>query len=691
MVTEAAAEAAAPKAQDEAGTPPSDRPFRPDIQGLRALAVCLVVLFHAGASGISGGFVGVDVFFVISGFVITGLLLRESEATGHTSLVAFYGRRIRRILPAASLVIVVTVALAAIFLGLLERNQTAIAGIWASLFLANFHFIVSGTNYLASQQLPSPLQNFWSLAVEEQFYAVYPVTFLALSAWTSRKTFRTRLIVFLGIVIVASFAYSVTITSSDPSEAFFSPLTRAWELALGAMIATAAVYLSRIPTAIAGAMTWIGLGGIITASVVFTSATPYPGWAVALPVIGTGLVIAGGTARPSWGAERALGIRPVQYIGLISYSLYLWHWPILVIAAEHEGAGSLPFVQNIPWVILSVVLAVATYRLLENPIRHSRFFSARLPLTLALGAVLVVSSLGFSAIVAVLNPLTSAAQLEQAASGTRCLVPSMHLVTNLRDTYLNGPHQTLPTPGTKPVRIDVIGDSTACTILPGLMAVAPSFGAQVGNGAVDGCGIVSGRIAPIYVNGVDVERLTGSCQAEALSAETASINAQDPNVIVWMSSWERQSIVSTGTGGNRILLSGTPQWRKEMFSRIDARITSLTSTGAKVVFVLSPPRAYPGSTQQSMADAAKTARLNSLLREVATRHSGRVGVVDLSPRVCPTGPPCPGTIAGINVRVDRDHYGDAGSLFAGSWLFPRILQTASGANPAAGAATTTIP
>ena len=371
MVIEAAPDGVVPGTTDEAGTPPGDRAFRPDIQGIRALAVTLVVLFHAGVSWASGGFVGVDVFFVISGFVITGLLLRESASTGQTSLVAFYGRRIRRILPAATLVIIATLVGSSIFLELLERHQTAVSGQWASIFLANFHFIVSGTNYLASQELPSPLQNYWSLAVEEQFYVVYPVAFLALATWSSRWSFRARLMVFLGIVIGCSFTYSVTLTGSDASAAFFSPLTRAWGFALGGIIAAGAIYFHRIPDALAATMTWVGLGAIVFAAVDYTSATSYPGWAVAVPVIGTGMVIVGGTTRPSWGAERALGVRPVQYLALISFSLYLWHWPILVIAAEHVGVSSLPASQNIKWVVLSVILAIVTYHLVENPVRHS--------------------------------------------------------------------------------------------------------------------------------------------------------------------------------------------------------------------------------------------------------------------------------------------------------------------------------
>ena len=166
---------------DEAGTAPEDRNFRPDVQGLRAVAVVLVVLFHAHVPGLTGGYVGVDVFFVISGFVITGVLLRERASTGSTSILSFYGRRVRRIIPAATLVIIAAVVTSYALLGALSGNQTAGDARWASVFLINIHFASVGTNYLSSQLPPSVLQNYWSLAVEEQFYLVYPTIFLVVA------------------------------------------------------------------------------------------------------------------------------------------------------------------------------------------------------------------------------------------------------------------------------------------------------------------------------------------------------------------------------------------------------------------------------------------------------------------------------------------------------------------------------
>ena len=213
---------------NEAGTAPGDRRFRPDVEGLRAVAVVLVVLYHAGLKGLTGGYVGVDVFFVISGFVITGVLLREQAATKGVSIIGFYGRRSRRIIPAATLVIIVTVALTYFFLGVVYGNQTATDARWTAVFLANFHFSSVGTNYLAAQQPPSPLQNFWSLAVEEQFYLVYPTLVLLISAVRTRVSLQARLAVSLTAVIAVSFALSVVQTGSNPTVAYFSPLTRAW-------------------------------------------------------------------------------------------------------------------------------------------------------------------------------------------------------------------------------------------------------------------------------------------------------------------------------------------------------------------------------------------------------------------------------------------------------------------------------
>jgi len=380
---------------DESGTAPGDRKFRPDVEGLRALAILLVVLFHAGVPHLTGGFVGVDVFFVLSGFVITGLLLREHASSGRTGLSAFYGRRSRRILPAATLVLIATVLASYHWLGFLTGNETARVSRTASLFYANFHFISAGTNYLASQAPPSALQNFWSLSVEEQFYIVYPTLFLvAAIAWKS-VDIRLKMTIVLVISIVISFLWSIHQTSANSVAAFFSPFTRAWELALGALVAVSSLWLAKTPRPLAMVFTWVGLSGILLAAFFYNSQTPYPGSAVALPVVSTALIIAGGMARPRAGAETVLSIAPLQWLGKLSYSLYLWHWPILIIAAQYAGQ-SLSVKDNLFWVLVALVLSVGSYFLVERPIRHLRLLVRSRALSLLMGAVLIGMSLGLA-------------------------------------------------------------------------------------------------------------------------------------------------------------------------------------------------------------------------------------------------------------------------------------------------------
>ena len=332
---------------------------------------------------------------MISGFVITGVLLREREQGHGNSLLNFYGRRFRRILPAATLVIIVTVVASYGVLGVVGGDRSAVDGRWAAIFLANFHFASIGTDYLTAQQAPSPLQNFWSLAVEEQFYFAYPTLFL-LVAWVPlRLAFRARLLIGLSAVIVASFTLSVLQTSTDPTVAYFSPFTRAWELALGALVAVATPWLLRTSQQWAAGLTWAGLGAVVVAAVTYSTSTPYPGWHVAVPVVGTALVIAGGTAAPPGGVEILLRTVGFRHLGRWSYSLYLWHWPILILAAEGAGRSTLPVPEALGWVLVSLLAAIVTFHLVENPIRHLAFARRHRWSSIGLGLGLIALTLAF--------------------------------------------------------------------------------------------------------------------------------------------------------------------------------------------------------------------------------------------------------------------------------------------------------
>lgn len=368
--------------------------FRPDIEGMRAVAVGLVLLYHGFHAPFTGGFVGVDVFFVISGFLITNLLLHEKARNGGISVSRFYARRVRRILPAATLVVLATVFASYRWLGFIAGNEIAEDAKWAAVFTANIHFGRLGTDYLGSKLPPSPLQHMWSLGVEEQFYLVWPGLFLALVLVVKGARQRKALAILLPAIIGCSLAWSVIETRSNATWAYFSPLTRAWELALGALVAVLATAVARVrPSWLIELLSLCGIGGIIVSALVLNSSTHYPGSAVILPVTSTAVLIAAGCANPRTLVGRALAVRPMQWVGARSYSLYLWHWPFLIIAAEYTG-HDLSAIQNTGLLLLALAATALTYQLVENPVRRAHVLATRTKLTLAIGVVLIIITVG---------------------------------------------------------------------------------------------------------------------------------------------------------------------------------------------------------------------------------------------------------------------------------------------------------
>jgi peptidoglycan/LPS O-acetylase OafA/YrhL len=371
-----------------------DRKFRPDVEGLRAVAIVTVVLYHAAIPGFGGGYVGVDVFFVISGFVITELLLRQVDRYGRPQFGTFYARRARRILPAAGLVVVVAVLATYKWLGFIRGDEVADDARWVAVFLGNVHFAAIGTNYFQSQLPPSPLQNYWSLAVEEQFYLVYPTAILLLTLAWRAYDLRRKVMLFTGAVVILSLAWCIHATVADGASAYFVIWTRAWELALGGFVAAGAGLWAKIKPQVAVSVSWLGLAAIVFATTKFSSAMEYPGWRAAVPVGGAALVILGGTAYRRFGAEAILGRRLPGLIGRLSYSIYLWHWPVLMIASQ-AAAKPLSLGQRAFWLAVSIAAAVITYLLVENPVRYSKRLSKSWILSVALGGLIVIAILVF--------------------------------------------------------------------------------------------------------------------------------------------------------------------------------------------------------------------------------------------------------------------------------------------------------
>lgn len=361
---------------------------RGDIEGLRAVAVLLVVAYHAGVTQLSGGFIGVDVFFVISGFLITSLLLREVEQSNTVSLTYFWARRVRRILPMSVLVVVVTV-IASIFMLEEQRIENLAAVTLGALgFCANFVLYFTTGEYLADVTLPSPLQHYWSLAVEEQFYIVWPLIVFALAKYT-RDMFRNLLLMVIVLGGGFSLVASITITPENPGAGYYLPHTRAWELLIGAGLAVLFSQVKAIPQQIRGVAGWLGLGVIGLSAWQFDSNTDFPGYAALLPVLGTAAVIA--SSGSIIGPERMLSFRPLQYIGARSYSFYLWHWPVLVLFEAHFGL--LSGLETAILMGMSFALSMVTYDLVEQPIRTSAYLAHTSKRTLTAGVTVVAVSL----------------------------------------------------------------------------------------------------------------------------------------------------------------------------------------------------------------------------------------------------------------------------------------------------------
>lgn len=351
---------------------PGTSRFRPDLEGLRGVAILLVLLCHAGIPGVESGFVGVDVFFVLSGFLITGLLITEHHRSGRIGLRTFYVRRARRILPAAVVVQLSTLLAAQFILSPLDLPRITDDTLAAGLSIANIRFALEATDYFAAGTA-SPVLHFWSLAVEEQFYLVWPALLL-LAAHLRRPGIGMAPLVIA--ILVGSFLLNLAITSSSGPWAYYSLPTRAWQLAAGGLLALAIPRLGSMPRSLAAIVGWSGVGLLAAALVLIGPTTPYPGIAALLPTLGTlGIIASGGRAASP--GRLLLILPPLRWLGRISYSLYLWHWPILVLgsaafgqsASADESAGA-NLLLRVGLVFVAVVAATLSWRVVEEPFRR---------------------------------------------------------------------------------------------------------------------------------------------------------------------------------------------------------------------------------------------------------------------------------------------------------------------------------
>jgi peptidoglycan/LPS O-acetylase OafA/YrhL len=374
--------------------PQGPRKFRPDIEGLRAIAVLCVVIAHSKI-GLESGFIGVDVFFVISGFLITGHLYKEALKHGTIHMLQFYSRRILRILPASIFVILATLLAAYLYLSPLQLANYGLDGLFSSLSGMNYRLAQSGTDYFNTATLPSPFVHYWSLAIEEQFYFIWPFIILILTKLFGKsKHFKSILTFILLGIIGASLYYSHITTQVSQTWAYFGLLTRAWELGIGAILAINMNLFARIPSRVSAFLSWIGLGGLITGLIVINESTTYPGvWAL-IPTLSTALIIAVGTNYNKYSVETIFKHGIFQWIGKISYSWYLVHWAFFVIFlfdAERTGFG-----EKFGAIIMTFWLAHISYFLVELTTRYNELLKKSMRRVYAMGLSLILVAASIS-------------------------------------------------------------------------------------------------------------------------------------------------------------------------------------------------------------------------------------------------------------------------------------------------------
>ena len=604
--------------------------FRPDIQGLRAIAVLAVILNHADLPFVAGGYVGVDVFFVISGFLITSHLLRSLESDGRIGFATFYARRARRILPASFTVLALSIVGALLFVPPLLRIQVFHDAIATALYVPNYAFAIQGTDYLA-ETTPSVFQHYWSLGVEEQFYLVWPLLLLTIFVLGRRS--RTGLITALCLVVGVSFAACIVLTVHSQPWAFFSLWTRAWELGLGGLVAVIPSP-RRLPPLLAGIIAWAGLVGIVAACTLYSSTTAFPGYAALLPVAATALMIFAGAVPTRGGPLRALSTPPAQFLGLISYSLYLVHWPILVLVQASIGYYSpLPVWATSLLVAASIPLAWALYRFVENPARNSPWLkrsSRRTLLSAGVGSVILAGLAAVAIAVTVALPLSAGQTVTQSAPSDPPIatpfVPAnlkpdlQHAADDNPAIYANGcevgfaqttPHPCVEGADGRP-RIVLFGDSHAAQWYPALAKIASTENYQLETETKSGCPSIAVEVAR---NGIDYE----ACDAWRDNV-IADLRANPPALVVISNygnpvfndptkpsaQWARgmKDTIRRLTTKTRVaVIADTPDLRTSPIVCLSANTTSANSCGRPSSLALDSPGRIPGQTPADLTGA----------------------------------------------------------------------------------------
>ncbi len=636
--------------------------YQPALDGLRAIAVIAVVLYHLGYGWARGGFLGVDTFFVLSGYLITSLLLLEWQGERTLALLAFWGRRMRRLLPAVLLLLGATAMAAATFVPKLELGRLRGDALSGLFDVANWRFITSGQSYFDLFSAPSPLRHLWSLAIEEQFYVAWPVIVM-LTLRFARGAHRA-----LGGVCVVGIVASVTAMgmlyqAGDPSRAYYGTDARVHTILVGALLAIA-LHRRPLPQRVRRLSSVIGSLALVGAIGCFAAVSErawflYHGGSLlfaclVVPVIVMSAGSGGGIARVM------LSFPALRWIGRISYGIYLWHWPMIVwLTPARLGFDGV--MVDVVRVAAALALATASFYLIERPIRHASFAGfprrAGAAVTAAIVAVALIGA-------------TANAQAQPSYYGTGETASSLCVPTKAEAQAVQAEIAATGGKGTQRLvaghRVLLIGDSTACSLFPALRAVGALHGVRVANGTVVGCGVVGDHYSAFKLR-------TYHCHDFATQVEQTAFAAARPDIVVWSSSWER-----TGIEINKQLVDPTsPRWNIEIRRRMADVVHRFAASGAHVVMLTQPPfgAGVDPATGKPTASALFFTRLNALEAQFAREHPNDVTLVDLADLVCPNGGPCRAKVDGGAVRVDGAHFAVHGAVWVARWLLPQVVGT----------------
>ena len=684
-----------------------DLGYQPALDGLRAIAVLAVVLYHDDYTWARGGFLGVDAFFVLSGFLITSLLLAEYRRRESIALVAFWGRRLRRLLPALLVVLLAVAALCASAIPIVELARVRGDAIASLLYVTNWRFIVSGDSYFAVFSTPSPVMHLWSLAIEEQFYLVWPiVVFACLRA--ARGSRRVLLTVTVAGLVASTAAMAAFYRSSDASRSYYGTDTRMHTIFVGALLALLlTTRWPRRPRSARGAAAAGTLGAIAVVWMMHTvsgqSAVYYRGGSL-LFALAVAAIIAGAVVPRRSPVRAALAFAPLVWIGRISYGVYLWHWPVDVfLTAERVGLSGTPL--NLVRLTITFVFAIASYYAIEMPVRRGalrpRFALPLAPISIGVVAVVLVAAtsaavplpsyLGGGALPATAQHLdtetrsqpTDRPRPKQGLGAQVNIEPypcgpptDYERSTVQRAVQADGPPPAALPGG--PLRVLVVGDSLACSVALGLgPAGEPAL--DVRKAVMLGCGVVSDEV---WDSSDPFPKGTDHCHALVASQETKAIAEFSPEVVLWVSTWERFPLVDHGL----VLETGTPPWRRVLGKRLDTAFRFLTRNGAHL-FVATVAAGAPTGVLlgQRVTSARFDWRFTDMNKELAAfvdRHRPAASLLDIAGKVCPHGPPCPAHVGDVEPRkFDGFHFDPAGSVWISRWMLPKLLAVASDRPP----------